>query len=111
MQGKSPTFAEAKVAKNYLTPDELQALENISEQFLLFAESKAFRGQTMTMEELAFRLNTLLTANDYPVLYEYKQFLRNKADTHARKVLDEYQAQLQAPDKDDAKQLPSGKKR
>lgn len=97
VQGKHPTLAEANVAKNYLTPDELRALENISEQFLLFAESKAFRGHKMTMEELSFKLNTLLTANDYPVLYEYKQYLKDKADEHVRKVFDTYQSQLEAP--------------
>lgn len=79
----TPTKADAKIAKNYLSDDELLFLENISEQFLLFAESKAFRGQKMTMEELSFKLNTLLTANDYPVLYEYKTYLRDKANLHA----------------------------
>ncbi len=97
IQGKHPTLAEANVAKNYLSPDELRALENISEQFLLFAESKAFRGHKMTMEELSFKLNTLLTANDYPVLYEYKNYLAKKAEDHIRDVFDTYQAQLEAP--------------
>jgi len=106
IQGKYPTMAEANVAKNYLTPDELRALENISEQFLLFAESKAFRGHKMTMEELSFKLNTLLTANDYPVLYEYKQYLGTKADEHIRKVYEAYQSQLKSGTKD-IKQLKS----
>lgn len=87
--------AEAKVAKNYLTEDELHALENISEQFLLFAESKAFRGQKMTMEELQFKLNTLLTANDYPVLFEYGTYERGRADEHVAAELAKYrQAQI-----------------
>ncbi len=93
-KGDKPTLADAKVAKNYLAPDELRALENISEQFLLFAEAKAFRGHTMTMEELSFRLNTLLTANDYPVLYEYKEYLAGKADTHIKEVFDAFQNQI-----------------
>ncbi len=96
-KGDYPTLAEARIAKNYLAPDELRALENISEQFLLFAESKAFRGHKMTMEELSFKLNTLLTANDYPVLYEYKAFLAPTADKHVSKVFDQYQAQLKVP--------------
>jgi len=74
-----------------------QQLENISEQFLLFAESKAFRSQPMTMEELSFRLNTLLTANDYPVLYEYKEFLRPKANAHALETFGQYNKQLKSP--------------
>lgn len=92
------SFETAKVAKNYLTEDELHGLENISEQFLLFAESKAFRGQTMTMEELAFKLNTLLVANDYPVLYQYESYQRDQADAHVRKQLDVYrQAAVTGP--------------
>ncbi len=108
IQGKNPTLSEANVAKNYLAPDELQALENISEQFLLFAEAKAFRGHKMTMEELSFRLNTLLTANDYPVLYEYKEYLAGKADKYVRKVFDAYQAQL-TEGQSSRKQLPQPK--
>ena len=94
VQGENPTVAEARVGKNYLTPDELHGLENISEQFLLYAESKAFRGQRMTMEELTHKLNALLEVNDYPVLYEYKSFLREKADAHAKNMHAQYLSQL-----------------
>ena len=109
IQGEQPTIQEARIAKNYLAPDELRALENISEQFLLFAEAKAFRGHKMTMEELSFRLNTLLTANDYPVLYEYKEYLADKAETHIKKVFNEYQSQL-TEGQSGKKQLPQPKK-
>jgi hypothetical protein len=95
-KGEHPTFEDAKVGKNYLTEDELQVLENLCEQFLLFAESKAFRGQTMTMEELQFKLNTLLAANDYPILYEYGSFKRGDADAHAKKQLAIYNNRLRA---------------
>ena len=86
-----PTQTEARIGKNYLTEDELMLLENISEQFLLFAETKAFRGQKMTMEELTFKLNTLLTANDYPVLYEYKTYLKDKKNAHADKEFSKWE--------------------
>ena len=79
VRGQGPTLEEALVAKNYLNPDELHALENISEQFLLYVESKAFRGHKMTMEELAFKLNGLLQVNGYPVLFEYGEFKRDRA--------------------------------
>ena len=64
---------------------------------MLFAESKAFRGQKITMEELATKLNILLGANDYKVLYEYKAYLRGKADRHARKQIDAYRKRITAP--------------
>ena len=99
MSSEGPTTQDVTVGKNYLTADELQGLENISEQFLLFAESKAFRGHKMVMEELATKLNVLLVANDYPVLYEYNTYLRGQADKHALKQLSVYLAQLDAPRK------------
>jgi hypothetical protein len=61
---------------------------------MLFAESKAFRGQRMTMEEISTKLNILLAANDYKVLYEYKTYLKGQADTHARLELERYRARL-----------------
>lgn len=90
--GKSPSLDDAKIGKNYLKADELYALENICEQFLLFAESKAFRGHKMTMEELSFKLNTLLTANDYQVLYQYDRYKRGAADEHAKEQLGAWKA-------------------
>lgn len=94
--GDIPNSSEVVVGKNYLSEDELRAVENISEQFLLFAESKAFRGQKMTMEEISFKLNTLLQANDYPILYEYKQYMRPKADAHAKHELKKFKSMLPA---------------
>ena len=53
MQGATPLPTDATVAKNYLDGDELYTLHLLCEQFLLYAESKALRGQKMTMKELA----------------------------------------------------------
>lgn len=94
LRDKAPTKADVTIAKNYLNDDELAGLMNIAEQFMLFAESKAFRGQTMTMEELSFKLNTLLAANDYPVLYEYQQALRKKANKKAEAEYQKYKNAL-----------------
>ena len=96
-KGELPTTADATVGKNYLLEKELESLENICEQFLLFAESKAFRGQKMTMEEIATKLNILLAANDYPVLYEYKTYLKAKADSHASAELASLKARMEPP--------------
>jgi hypothetical protein len=108
IKGEEPTTTEVTVAKNYLSDFELQGLENICEQFLLFAEAKAFRGKKMTMEELATKLNTLLAVNDYPVLYEYKNYLRKQADAHADKELKAYKNRISAPK--ETKSLPAPKK-
>jgi len=52
------------------------------------------RGKRMFMEELSHKFNGLLEMNEYPVLYEYKSYLREKADTHARLEFDRYRARL-----------------
>jgi hypothetical protein len=96
VKGDQPTAEETRIGKNYLTAAEIQGLENICEQFLLFAESKAFRGQKMTMEELTTKLNILLQANDYKVLYKYEKFQRQQADTHARIELERYKVRIGA---------------
>ena len=111
MKADNPTTQELDVAKNFLTEDELQGLTNICEQFLLFAESKAFRGQKMTMEELATRLNVLLMANDYPVLYEYNGYERNKADQHVRSELKIYRARLKEAEERKALEAGTGRYR
>ena len=108
MKGEQPTSEDVLTGKNYLTTDELRGLENISEQFLLFAESKAFRGHKMAMEELATKLNVLLMANDYPILYEYSSYIRDKANAHAKKQLSVYKVQLQDAQEKEALNVGSG---
>jgi hypothetical protein len=81
--GNIPDVDEAKVGKNYLESDELYALHLLSEQFLLYIESKALRNQKMTMAELASKLDDLLKFNEYPVFKGYKDFLKDKAVRHA----------------------------
>jgi len=94
-----PLSTDVVVGKNYLNEEELEALEVICEQFLLFAQSKAMRGHKMTMDELSHKLDSLLEFNGYPVLYEYKHFLRKKADKYARSELKKYKTLLKAEKK------------
>ena len=54
--GKEPTLNEATVGKNYLESEELYRLHLLSEQFLLYAESRALAGQRMTMRSLHAQL-------------------------------------------------------
>ncbi len=85
--GKVPTLAEAKTGKNYLESEELYRLHLLSEQFLLYAESRALAGQKMTMKSLHGQLDRLLTLNDYPIFDGYKDFLRDQAASHAKREL------------------------
>jgi hypothetical protein len=86
-KGRFPTLAEAKIGKSYLGKDELYVLHILCEQFLLYAESKAIRGKSMTMGELAAKLDQLLSTNDYPVFagYDGRDYLKDRAMEHAKR--------------------------
>lgn len=81
--GDAPSVDEARIATNYLDRDELYALHVLCEQFLLYVQGQAARGRTMTMRELAARLDDLLRLDDYPVLPGHKDFHRDRAVRHA----------------------------
>lgn len=84
VDGKFPKKAEARTAKNFLFKDELYILHLMCEQFLLFAESKALRGQPTTMSELTKKLDQLIAINEYPVFGGYgRDYLVDKAKEHA----------------------------
>jgi hypothetical protein len=84
-KGDKPQLSDATVGKNYLEHDELYVMDILSEQFLLYAESKAMRGQQMTMKELSDKFDELLKVNGYPVFRSYdKGYLRERADRHAK---------------------------
>ncbi|ERT14806.1 virulence RhuM family protein [Photorhabdus temperata] len=55
-------------AKNYLTEEELQALNNLIEQYLVFAEGQAMRRIPMHMADWVKKLDGFLTLNDRDVL-------------------------------------------
>lgn len=83
MKGTFPTKAEIQLGKNYLQPDELYRLHLLSEQFLLYAESTALSGKTMTMTSLHRQLDRLLTLNDYDVFPGYTDYIKDEAMEHA----------------------------
>lgn len=84
MKGEAPERADVDIGKNYLSEDELYALHILCEQFLLFIESKAIRGQTLTMAEMAEKFEELMRIQGHTVFPEYREYLVQKAKTHAQ---------------------------
>ena len=101
-EGNAPTLSEAEIGKNYLDRDELYTLHILSEQFLLYIESKAIRNKAMTMGELSTKLDELLKFNEYPVFKGYKDYLKDKAVRHA---VAEYAMFLMRLKKEDVKPI------
>jgi len=60
--------ADVSIAKNYLNADELAALNNLVEQYLVFAEGQAMRRVPMTMNDWITKLHGFLTINDRDIL-------------------------------------------
>ncbi|MBW2663104.1 MAG: virulence RhuM family protein, partial [Deltaproteobacteria bacterium] len=70
------------IAKNYLAEDELAALNNLVEQYLIFAEGQAMRRIPMHMSDWIKKLNAFLDINERDIL------------THAGKISHEIAKQL-----------------
>lgn len=56
------------IAKNYLNENELSALNNLVEQYLIFAQGQAQRRIPMYMNDWIEKLNGFLTLNDREIL-------------------------------------------
>lgn len=82
-KGSLPSKEDVKVGKNYLYRDEIYVLHILCEQFLLYAESRAIRGKSMTMDDLANKLDELLKTNEYAVFAGYRDYLKDRAMEHA----------------------------
>ena len=73
---------DVTIAKNYLDEPELAALNNLVEQYLVFAEGQAMRRVPMHMRDWITKLHGFLTINDRNIL------------THAGKISHEMAKEL-----------------
>jgi hypothetical protein len=75
--------SDVVVAKNYLNADELRALNNLTEQYLVFAEGQAARRVVMTMQAWIDKLEGFLSLNDREILQSAGQVTAELAKQHA----------------------------
>ena len=59
---------DVSIAKNYLNEDELTSLNNLVEQYLIFAQGQAMRRIPMYMKNWIEKLNGFLSLNDREIL-------------------------------------------
>jgi len=71
------------IAKNYLTEAELGALNNLAEQYLIFAEGQAARRIAMSMQDWVSKLEGFLTLNDREILKGAGKVSAELAKAHA----------------------------
>lgn len=67
-RGTRPRKQDVAIAKNYLDENELAALNNLTEQYLVFAEGQAMRRIPMYMNDWIEKLNGFLDLNDRNIL-------------------------------------------
>lgn len=75
--------ADVAIAKNYLNENELRALNNLVEQYLIFAQSQAERRVPMTMQDWITKLEGFLALNDREVLKNAGKVSADLAKEHA----------------------------
>ncbi|MEE9348705.1 MAG: RhuM family protein, partial [Flavobacteriaceae bacterium] len=96
-RGSNIRKTDVSIAKNYLKEEELSALSNLVEQYLIFAQGQAQRRVPMYMNTWIEKLNGFLTLNDREILnnagsisheigkenaeQEYLKFKENKQKT------------------------------
>lgn len=87
-RGVQPRKQDIAVAKNYLDEQELTTLNNLVEQYLIFAEGQAMRRVPMHMCDWIKKLDGFLTLNDRNILDHAGKISHEMAIEHAN---DEYE--------------------
>jgi hypothetical protein len=82
--------SDVSIAKNYLNEEELRALNNLVEQYLIFAQSQAERRIPMTMQDWITKLEGFLTLNDRMVLQNAGKITAELAKAHAEQEFIEF---------------------
>jgi hypothetical protein len=80
------------IAKNYLTEPELAALNNLVEQYLIFAEGQAMRRVAMHMADWIMKLDAFLTLNERDILTHAGRISHEMAQSKAELEYDKFKA-------------------
>jgi len=84
---------DVSIAKNYLNEEELRALNNLVEQYLIFAQSQAERRIPMTMQDWITKLEGFLRLNDRDILTHAGKISAELAKSHAESEFIEFRKQ------------------
>ena len=88
------------IAKNYLQEDELSALNNLVEQYLIFAEGQAMRRIPMTMQDWIKKLDGFLSLNDREILSHAGKISHKMAKQQAEEEYRQFHQQRLAQEAD-----------
>ena len=78
-KGEKIRKSDVSIAKNYLNENELKVLNNLVEQYLLFAEGQAMRKMPMYMKDWIRKLDNFLQVNERNILTHAGQIAHETA--------------------------------
>jgi hypothetical protein len=81
---------DVAIAKNYLTEPELAALNNLVEQYLIFAQGQAMRRIPMHMADWIAKLDAFLALNERDILTHAGRISHEMAQAKAELEYDKY---------------------
>ena len=96
-EGELPTLKDTKIAKNYLTADELKVLNNIVSGYFDFAEIQAIRHRPMYMEDYIKQLDGILSGTGEQILLDAGSVSHQQAVEKAEKEYRKYQVKTLSP--------------
>jgi hypothetical protein len=82
------------IAKNYLDQEELDALNNLVEQYLIFAEGQAKRRVPMYMKDWIKKLHAFLEINDREILVNSGKISHELAVQTSKNEYEKYNAKV-----------------
>jgi hypothetical protein len=93
-RGTKPRKQDVSIAKNYLNEPELSALNNLVEQYLVFATGQAMRRIPMYMKDWIKKLHGFLKLNDRNILTHAGKISHQLAIEKAEKEYDKYNLKI-----------------
>lgn len=89
-RGNKPTKEEIIIAKNYLNEQELLIINNLVEQYLVFAQGQAIQRIPMYMQDWIDKLHSFLTINNKDILKDAGKISHELAKELAEKEYNKY---------------------
>ena len=82
--------SDIRIAKNYLTKEELKELNDIVNMYLDYAERQAKKHKVMSMKDWSKKLDSFLDFNEYDILTDLGKISRNVANELADNEYDKF---------------------
>ncbi len=96
--GNKPKRADARIAKNYLTQEELETLNRLVNIYLEFAEMRALERRPMYMKDWITKLDDFMRLSERDILTHAGKISNEAAIEHANAEFDKFrQRQLEEP--------------